>query len=154
VHLFGDPGKIHIYSSLTRISFKCSKKSISVFYADPFFVSFNSRFCSPENSMLLPCCAASRLSKRPTALSINSSTGVRPLLPRGNSASKFQGLEVLSFQDSLRATPTKEYQGDVIANSTPYAQLPTVAPTRARIFFCSQVTCFIRDLSHHIETPM
>jgi hypothetical protein len=42
-------------------------KSILVFYADPFFVSFNSRFCSPENSTLLPCRAASRLSKRPTA---------------------------------------------------------------------------------------
>ncbi len=33
-----------------------------------------------------------------------------PLLPRGNSASKFQGLEVLSLQDSLWATPTKEYK--------------------------------------------
>ncbi len=77
-----------------------------------------------------------------------------PLLPRGNSASKFQGLEVLSFQDSLRATPTKEYQGDVIANSTPYVQLPTDAPTRARnSFFGSRVTRFVRDPSHHIETP-
>ncbi len=28
-----------------------------------------------------------------------------------------------------------EYQGDVIANSTPYAQAPTDAPTRARISF-------------------
>ncbi len=78
-----------------------------------------------------------------------------PLLPRGNSASKFQGLEVLSFQDSLRATPTKEYQGDVITNSTPYARLPTDAPTRARnSFFGSRVTHFERDPSHHIETPM
>jgi hypothetical protein len=36
------------------------------------------------------------------ALSIDSSTG-KPLPPRGNSAQKFQGLEVLSFQDSLQA---------------------------------------------------
>jgi hypothetical protein len=35
-----------------------------VFYADPFFVSFNSSFCSSESSTLLPCCAASRLSKK------------------------------------------------------------------------------------------
>jgi hypothetical protein len=35
-----------------------------------------SNFCSSENSMLLPCHAASRLSKRLTALSIDSSTGV------------------------------------------------------------------------------
>ncbi len=33
-----------------------------------------------------------------------------PLLPRRNSASKFQGLEVLFFQDSIRATATKEYK--------------------------------------------
>ncbi len=32
-----------------------------------------------------------------------------PLLPRGNSASKLRDLEVLSLQDSLQATPTKEY---------------------------------------------
>jgi hypothetical protein len=47
-----------------------------VFYANPFFLPLTSGFCSSENSMLLPCCAASRLSKRPTALSIDSSTGV------------------------------------------------------------------------------
>jgi hypothetical protein len=30
----------------------------------PFFVSFNSSFCSSESSMLLPHCATSRLSKK------------------------------------------------------------------------------------------
>ncbi len=46
------------------------------------------------------------------------------------------------------------YQGDVIANSMPYAQLPIDAPTRARnSFFGSRVTRFVRDPSHHIETP-
>jgi hypothetical protein len=47
-----------------------------------------------------------------------------------------------------------EYQGDIIANSTPYGRLPTDAPTRARnSFFGSRVTRFGRDPSHHIETP-
>jgi hypothetical protein len=36
----------------------------------------NSNFCSSENSTLFPRRAASRLSKRLTALSIDSSTGV------------------------------------------------------------------------------
>jgi hypothetical protein len=35
----------------------------------------------------------------------------------------------------------------------PYAQLSTDAPTRARNVFCSQVTRFWRDTSHHFETP-
>jgi hypothetical protein len=56
-------------------------KSILVFYADPFFVSFNSRCCSPENSTLLPHRAASRLSKRPTAVVSNHS-----VLPSGHSS--------------------------------------------------------------------
>jgi hypothetical protein len=56
------------------------------------------------NAAFLSCCGVSRLGKRPTALSIDSSTG-GPLPPRGNSAVKFQGLEVLSFQDSLQGTP-------------------------------------------------
>ncbi len=43
--------------------------------------------------------------------------------------------------------------GDVIANSTPYARLPTDAPTGARFVFGSRVTHFVRDPSHHIETP-
>jgi hypothetical protein len=59
-------------------------------------------FCSSKSSTLLSRCAESRLDKRPTALLIDSSTG-GPLPPRGNSAQIFQGLEVLSFQDSLRA---------------------------------------------------
>ncbi len=47
-----------------------------------------------------------------------------------------------------------KYQGDIIANSTPYAHLPTDAPTRSRIhFFGSRLTRFIRDPSHHIKTP-
>ncbi len=67
VHLFGDPGKIHIHSSLARISFNSYKIHFGIL-CKPFFPSFNSRFCSPENSTLIPRCAASRLSKRPTAL--------------------------------------------------------------------------------------
>ncbi len=38
-----------------------------MFYADPFFISFNSRFCSSESSTLLPCCTVPRLGKWPTA---------------------------------------------------------------------------------------
>ncbi len=45
-----------------------------VFLTNPFFQSLTSNFCSSENSMLLPCRAASRMNKRLTALSINSST--------------------------------------------------------------------------------
>jgi hypothetical protein len=72
-----------------------------VFYANPFFLPLNNSLCSSENSTLLPRCAASRLSKRLTALSIDSSTGVT-LASWGNStSSKFRGLEVLSLQDSL-----------------------------------------------------
>ncbi len=37
-----------------------------VFYANPFFLPSNSSLCSSENSTLLPCRAASRLSKRLT----------------------------------------------------------------------------------------
>ena len=69
----------------------------------PLFPSFNSRFCSSESSTLLPCHAAFRLSKRPMALSIDSSTGVT-LASWGNSiSSKFWDLEVLSLRDSLRS---------------------------------------------------
>ncbi len=75
-----------------------------MFYADPFFVSFNSIFCSSESSTLLPCCAASRLSKRPTALSIDSSTGVTLASCENSTSSKFQGLEVLSLRDSLQSS--------------------------------------------------
>jgi hypothetical protein len=47
-----------------------------VLYAQPSFSSFTSRFCSFKSSTLLSRRAISRLDKRPTALSINSSTGV------------------------------------------------------------------------------
>jgi hypothetical protein len=128
-------------------------KSILVFYTQSLFPSFNSRFCSPENSMLLLCHAASRLRKRPMALSIDSPNGVTHA-SRGNSASKFQGLEVLSLPRLPTSNTHEGVQGDVIANSTPYAQLPTDAPTRARnSFFGSKVTHFVRDPSHHINTP-
>ncbi len=44
--------------------------------------------------------------------------------------------------------------GDIIMNSTPYARLPTDAPTRARTLFSdSWVMRFIRDPSCHIKTP-
>ncbi len=70
--------------------------------------------------MLLPHRAVSRLSKRPTALSINSRTGVT-LASRGNStSSKLQGLEVLSLWDSLRCSThegSTKKTGDVIAKS-------------------------------------
>jgi hypothetical protein len=47
-----------------------------------------------------------------------------------------------------------KYQGDVIANSMPYMQFSTDAPTRARnSFFGSRVTRFVRDPPRHIETP-
>ncbi len=35
-----------------------------MFLANPFLPPLNSDFCSSENSMLLPRCAASRLSKK------------------------------------------------------------------------------------------
>jgi hypothetical protein len=42
-----------------------------VFLAKPFLLLSNSNFCSSENSMLLPCHAASRLNKRLTAHSVS-----------------------------------------------------------------------------------
>ncbi len=50
----------------SRFSY-CLIKSNLVFLTSPFFQPSKSNFCSSENSMLLPCCAASRLSKRLTA---------------------------------------------------------------------------------------
>jgi hypothetical protein len=38
-----------------------------VFFSNPFFQPSKNNFCSSENSMLLPCHAAPRLSKRLTA---------------------------------------------------------------------------------------
>ncbi len=38
-----------------------------MFYANPFFLSFTSSFCSSESSKLLPHCAVSRLGKGLTA---------------------------------------------------------------------------------------
>ncbi len=59
----------------------------------------------------------------------------------------------LSTRHPMLQHPYK-YQGDVIANSTPYVRLPTDAPTRARIsFFGSRVMHFVRDPSPHIKTP-
>ncbi len=54
-----------------------------------------------------------------------------PLLTRGNSAAKFQGLAVLSLQDSPLATPMKVL-GDVTAKILPNGQEVFDAPTRAR----------------------
>jgi hypothetical protein len=48
-----------------------------VFYANPFFLPSNSNFCSSENSTLLPCCAASKLSKRLTAVGKHLSCQLR-----------------------------------------------------------------------------
>ncbi len=87
------------------------------------------------------------------ALSIDSPTGVTHA-SRGNSASKFQGLEVLSFQDSLRATPTKEYK---VTSSQTLCPMRNFLHTHLQepeiLFYCSRVTRFERDSSHHIETP-
>jgi hypothetical protein len=106
VHLFGGPGETHIHSSLTRISFNAHKIHFGVL-CRPLFPSFNSRFCASKSSMLLPCRAASRLSKGPTALLIDSSTGVT-LASWGNSTSpKFRDLEVLSPRDSLQSSTHK-----------------------------------------------
>jgi hypothetical protein len=120
---------------------------------NPFYLSFNSRFCSRESSTLLSRCAVSRLGKRPTALSIDSPTGVIHA-SRGNSASKLQDLEVLSFQDSLRATHTKEYKmtsSRILRPTCDFLQTHLQEPEI--LFFCSRVTRFERDLSHHIKTP-
>jgi hypothetical protein len=74
---------------------------------------------------------------------------------RSSASVEFQGQEVLSLQDALRCSTHTSTIGDVIVNSTPYVQLPTDAPTRARnSFFGSRVTRFGRDPSHHIKTPM
>jgi hypothetical protein len=42
----------------------CLIKSNLVFLTNPFFQPLNSNFCSSENIMLLPLCAASRVIKR------------------------------------------------------------------------------------------
>ncbi len=56
-----------------------------------------------------------------------------PLPPRGNSGQKFHGLEVLSFQDSLQATPTKVFfSGDITTKILSNGRENPDAPTRAR----------------------
>jgi hypothetical protein len=94
--------------------------------------SLNSNFCSSQNSTLLPCRAASRLSKRLAALSINSSTGVTLTSQGKLCISRFQVLAVLSLRDSLRAAPTKVL-GDVTAKIPPNGGENSDAPTRARV---------------------
>ncbi len=73
------------------------------------------------------------------------STRVTHASRRNFASMEFQGQEVLSLQDNLRRSTHTSTQGDVIANSTPYARFPTDAPTRARIsFFGSQVMRFCK----------
>jgi hypothetical protein len=73
------------------------------------------------------------------------------LASRGNSASenlqqKTHRPKCCLYETSYVTAPIRE-TGDVIARTPLYLQLPTDAPTRARIFFGSQVMHFSRDLS-------
>ncbi len=117
------------------------------------FPSFNSRFCSSKSSTLLSCCAVSRLGKRPTALSIDSSTGVTHA-SRGNSASKFQGLKFCLSKTPYKQHPqrsTKVTSSWILHPTRDFLQMHLQEPEI--LFFCSRVTHFGRDPSHHIETP-
>ncbi len=49
------------------------------------------------------------------------------------------------------AAPVREI-GEIITRTPPCAWLPTNAPTRTRKYFGSQVTCFWKDLSRHMNT--
>ncbi len=105
--------------------------------------------------MLLPCCAASSLSKRLTALLIDSSTGVTLAFSGKLYISRFQSLAVLSLRDSLRAAPMKVL-GDVTAKIPPKGQEISNAPPRACIqwltsgrvsensFFRTRFQCFFK----------
>ncbi len=73
------------------------------------------------------------------------------LASRGNSASKNLQWETQRptcclYEMPYIAAPVRE-TGDVIARTPLYAQLPTDAPTRTRIFFGSRVMHFSRDPS-------
>jgi hypothetical protein len=65
----------YIYIQALQESVLILIKSILVFYKNPFFLPSAVDFVH-LNSTLLSCPAVSRLGKRPTALSIDSSTGV------------------------------------------------------------------------------
>jgi hypothetical protein len=70
----------------------------------------------------------------------------------GNSSSKnlqqeTQQLKCCLYKTPYVAAPVRE-TGDVIAKTPLYAQLPTDAPTRARIIFGSRVMRFSRDPSY------
>ncbi len=79
-------------------------------------------------------------------------------LHRGNSASKnlkgeTQRPKCWLYETPYIAAPIRE-QGEVIARTLPYAQLPSDAPTRTIFCFGSRVTLFSRDPSCWVLAPM
>jgi hypothetical protein len=123
-----------------------------MFYANPFFLPSTVDFVHLD-STLLSCCAVSRLGKRPTALSIDSPTGVTHA-SRGNSTSS----KLRSRSSVLPRLPTSNtHKGVPRWRHCKFYALRTI-PYRhtyksQKFFFCSWVTGFVRDPSHHIETP-
>jgi hypothetical protein len=77
------------------------------------------------------------------ALSMDSPTGVTHA-SRGNSASKLQDLEVLSFQDSLRATPTKEYKVALLQTLRPTHDFLQMHLQEPEILFCFTSDAFCK----------
>ncbi len=137
VHLFGDPGEIHIHSSLTRISFNSHKNHFGVLRRLLFLFSSTVDFVNLKaaRSFLFP-------------LRLDWVRGLRHyqlIAYWGDSC--FQGKLCISktprSRSAVSARLTMEqhpqrfnkYLGDIIANSMPYARFPTGPPMRARISF-------------------
>ncbi len=75
-----------------------------MFYASPFFLPLNSNFCLSENSTLLSCCAASRLSKGLTALSPKIRQGLEDWSP--------DLFNLFSYLGNKQRDPSKEEQAE------------------------------------------
>ncbi len=126
-----------------------------MFYANPFFLPSNSSFCSSEKSTLLPCRAASKLSKRLTARSEKSSTVSQ--LNQGwfshelgpEIKSTYQGLKRTAQSKKLEWPCPRKWcwvtlvtplmQGDANVNSVE----PPLAPRKQRIKTTSQTQLMI-----------
>jgi hypothetical protein len=107
--------------------------------------------------LLFSLCCIPTLGKEPKALLYNTCSPRllgRPLrlgetLPPWKSKDK----KCCLYETPYVAAPMRQI-GEVITRTTPYVQLPMDAPTRTGVFFGSQVTCFWRDPSCQIETPI
>ncbi len=128
-----------------------------MFLTNPFFQPSNSNFCSSENSTLLPRRAASRLNKRLTALSFDSSTEGDPCLLGETLHLWFsRSSSAVSSRLSKEQHP-RRFQVKLLPKFRPTDTKISDAPTRARFqrlmskrvssnhFSRTRFQCFLSD---------